>query len=229
MNSQSPAQDQFTDFPDYMSGNPNQNLQQFQQQISKYYNFKPIAAAGNAYIQSNFDQGRASAAAMAAAAQNRAMQSGGQVGSSFAQAGAMLPLYNQRNQQALDLAKLHGQMNMSQAGLQEQTAGAMDDNALRRAAMQSQYGLAQQNMASQNSQFDQTFGLQQQQFGLQQRQFDASLLKGAPRQGVNYNFPGSWGAMGFQPGQGGMGPHFAGGAPTQGSPQWSQRYAALSY
>lgn len=175
---------QFSQFPDYLSGSSSPNLQRFQGQINGLYNFAPVQATGNAYINSNFDQQRASAAAMAAASQRRAMQSGGAVGSSFAQAGAMLPLYNQRNQQSFDLAKLQAQMKESQAGLMGQTAGMMDNNSMQRAAQQSQYGMGQQRMASENSQFDQTFGLQRDQlglqrdqFGLQQRQFNASLMQ----------------------------------------------------
>lgn len=224
----SSSQPQFTDFPSYLTGNPNQNLQAFQNRLPSLYNFKNIAATGNAFIQSNFDQGRASAAAQAAAAQNRAMQSGGQVGASFAQSSAMLPIYNQRNQQSLDLAKMQGQMRESEAGLYGQSAGQMDQNSMQRAAQQNQYGLAQQQMSSQNAQFQDTFGLQQQQFGLQQRQFGLSALRQAPRAPVNYNFPGSWGEMGFQGGQGGMLPS-QGNIPYQGSASQAQRYAALQY
>lgn len=224
----SSAQAPFTDFPSYLTGNPNQNLQAFQSKLPSLYNFKNIAQTGNAFIQSNLAQGRASAAAQAAAAQNRAIQSGGQVGASFAQSSAMLPIYNQANQQSLDLAKLQGQMKESEAGQYGQSAGQMDQNSMQRAAQQNQYGLAQQQMASQNSEFQDTFGLQQQQLGLQQRQFDLTALRSAPSAPVNYNFPGSWGAMGFQPGQGGMGPSTP-AAPYRGSSDWAQRYAALQY
>jgi hypothetical protein len=216
-------QQQFNDFPDYLSGNPNQNLQQFRGQINSLFNFKPIQQAGNAYIDSNFDQQRATAAAAAAASQRRAMQSGGQVGASFAQAGAMTPLYNQRNQQSLDLAKLFAQMQQSKAGLLGQVAGEMDTNALNRSGQQSQYGLAQQNMASQNSQFDQTFGLQEQEFGLQKRNFDLQALRSAPRAPVTYDFPGS---SPFLPSSQQVN---NGGALYQGNAEWAKRFAALQY
>lgn len=224
------SQPQFSSFPDYLSGNPNQNLQKFQQQLPGLFNFKPIQQAGNAFIQSNFDQGRASAAAQAAAAQSRAIQSGGQVGSSFAQSSASLPLYNQRNQQSLDLAKLLAQMRQSQAGLMGQSAGQMDNNSLQQSAQRNQYGLAQQNMASQNSQFADTFGLQQQQFGLQQRQFDQSLLRGAPRAPTNWvpTGPAGIGARSVQTGTADMG-GYQNSVPYQNTPEWAQRYAALQY
>lgn len=219
----SSAQPQFdpSNFPSYLGNNPNQNLQQFGSRIGSLYNFKPIQQAGNAYIDSNFDQQRSTAAAAAAASQNRAMQSGGQVGASFAQAGAMTPLYNQRNQQSLDLAKLYAQMQQSKAGLMGQVAGEEDSNALQRSGQQSQYGLAQQNMASQNAQFADTFGLQQQQFGLQQRQFDLTALRQAPRAPVSYDFPGSSPYLPSSQSQAGMG--------YQGSPDWAKRIAALQY
>lgn len=210
-----------SDFPNYLGGNPNQNLQKFQGQINGLYNFKPIQQQGNAYIQSNFDQQRASSAAMAAAAQNRAMQSGGQVGSSFAAAGGLSQLYNQRNQQSLDLAKLYAQMQQSKAGLMGQVAGEEDSNQLQRSGQQSQYGLAQQNMASQNSQFADTFGLQQQEFGLQKKQFDLNALRSAPRAPITYDFPGS---RQYLPG-----PESQQGYPYQGSQDWAKRFAATLY
>lgn len=227
MNSQNFDQPQFTDYPSYMTGASSQNLQRFQSQLPSLYNFNQIQQQGNAYIQSNFNQQKAASAAQAAAAQNRAMQTGGEVGASFAQSGSMLPLYQQRDQQAFDLAKLKAQMQQSRAGLLEQSSSQMDQNAMQRAAQMSDYGLAQQRMSSENEQFADTFGLQQQQFGLAQKQFDLQALRGAPNAPVNYNFPGSWGGMGFQPGQGGMLP--IGQGTYQNTPQWQQRYAALLY
>ena len=145
----------------------------------------------------------------------------------------MLPLYNQRNMQAFDLAKLQGQMRESQAGLMGQTATSMDQNAMQRAAQQSQYGLAQQNMASQNEQFSDTFGLQQQQLGLQKRQFDLSLLRGAPQQqGPRYSFQSGLSRLNSGSQQY-PNPDYAGSDNQnpyqQGSAGWSQRYAALQY
>lgn len=227
MPSDSSDQYQTADMPDYLQQGANRNLRRFQGQIGGLYDFAPIQAAGNAYIQSNFDQQRAGAAAMAAAAQHRAMQSGGAVGASFAQAGAMLPLYNQRNEQAFNLAQLHGQMNMSQADLRGRTAGMMDNNSLQRAGMMSQYGLGQQRLASDNEQFDQTFGLQQQrfgleqqQFGLQQRQFNAQIQQRMQQPG---NRP--W----YQTDSGGMPASSRDRQAQQRGDDWSARWAALQY
>lgn len=182
--------DQFDDFPDYLKGNANTNLAAFQKQIPKLYNFKPIQAAGNASINSNFDQGRAAAAAAATASSRRAMQQGGQSGSAFAQAGAMIPLYGQRNAQNLDLAKLFASMQESKAGLLGQTAGRMDDNALQRASQLSGYGMGQQRMGMEGDQFDQTMALNLDRFGLDKRRFNLDAMRagaagGRPPYNVN--------------------------------------------
>jgi hypothetical protein len=167
-----------------------------QAELGRLFDFAPIQQAGNAYINSNFEQQRAATGAAARAAQNRAMLSGGRVGSSFAQASAMLPLYNQRNQQALGLAQLQGQMRGQQAGLSSnltgQQAGLTANLAGQRAGLNtnlaqsiaqsrlanrgllSDYAMGQQRLGQDQRQFDQRLQMDQQGLDLQRAQFNAA-------------------------------------------------------
>jgi hypothetical protein len=168
------------DFPDWLPQKaPVGGLQRAQKQLKKFFDFAPIQQAGNAYIDSNFQQQRAATGAAARAAQNRAMLSGGRVGSSFAQASAMLPLYAQKNQQALGLAQLQGQMNSQRAGLNTSLAQSISQQRLGKQNLLADYAMGQQRLGQDQQQFDERMRLSNDQFGLQRAQFNAGLAQDA--------------------------------------------------
>lgn len=149
---------QFGDFPEWMSqGAPVGGLKQYKGQLNDFYNFDPIRSSYDQMAQMQRSSMGASTAAAANAATNRAMLSGGRVGSSFAQASAMLPLMRQQASQNLELGALQAQM-MNQksnaalqaasqiAGLRQQTRGMRQNYAVDAARMaQKNIGMSQNN------------------------------------------------------------------------------------
>lgn len=171
---------QSSNFPDWLPTRaPVGALKKAQGSLKNLFNFEPIQQAGNAYIDSNFQQQRAATGAAARAAQNRAMLSGGRVGASFAQASAMLPLYNQRNQQALGLAQLHGQMQGQRAGLNTSLAQSIAQSRLGKQGLLSDYALGQQRLGQDQRQFDERMRLEDEQMELQRAQFNAMNAQNA--------------------------------------------------
>jgi hypothetical protein len=166
---------QQSNFPDWMRLQaPVGSLRKAQNQLGSLFDFAPIQQAGNAYIDSNFQQQRAATGAAARAAQNRAMLSGGRVGASFAQASAMLPLYAQRNQQALGLAQLQGQMQGQRAGLNTSLAQSIAQSRLANRGLLSDYAMGQQRLGQDQRQFDERLRMDQQGLDLQRAQFNAA-------------------------------------------------------
>lgn len=165
---------QSSNFPDWMSQKaPIGSLKGAQKKLGKFFNFDPIQQAGNQYINSNFEQQRAATGAAARAAQNRAMLSGGRVGASFAQASAMLPLYNQKNQQALGLAQLQGQMQGQRAGIHANLAQSIAQAKMGQRGLLSDYAMGQQRLGQDQRQFDSRMQLENQQLGLQRDQLNS--------------------------------------------------------
>lgn len=171
-----PQQLQRADMPDYLRGGaPIGALKGARRQLGQLFDFDPIQQTGNQFIESNFRGQQASVNAAARAAQNRAMLSGGRVGASFAGASAMLPLYNQKNEMAANLARLQATMNSQRAGLLAQIAQGITGAQLQNRGMLANYGLGQQRLQQDESQFGRTYDLQRDQFDADQDLRDEQL------------------------------------------------------
>lgn len=155
-----------TQFPSYLNAPaPTGQMQSLYRQAPGIFNTQGVEDSYNAQIGMNTAQGLSTTGAMGRAAESRAFQSGGKVGSSFAAADAMLP-YLQQNQTLLgDEAdyKLRAAQNrfQAQAGLAGQIGGMQQQ----RTGNLLNYDLASQQRAQQGGQFDKTLAEQQSEFG----------------------------------------------------------------
>lgn len=193
-----------------------QGLQNFQTQLPQLFDTSGLQQASQAYNQSFANRAEMGFDAQSRAAQNRAMLSGGRVGSSFAKGGLMLGLQQNTNQNNLDYARLAASMMAQRAGLQGQTAGQLADYGQRRQGMLSDFTQGQQRLglsaqesnqqaaqqaaalafqnrqlSQQSSQFGQSLDLQRQQLNMQGQndaaQRAALALRLMPQNMFNYN------------------------------------------
>lgn len=163
-------------FPSWMPTQaPTAALRGARKSLDSLFDFDPIAQTGNQYMQSAFNNQAATVGAASRAAQNRAMLSGGRVGSSYAGASAMLPLYQQRNEQSFKLAGLQGQMNAQRAGLGAQIAQGITSAQLGNRSLLGNYALGQQRLQQDESQFGRGLDLQRDEFDFQ-REFQNRQL-----------------------------------------------------
>lgn len=128
-------------FPDFMRrGAPVGGLRNFKQSIPGAFDFSPIQKSFDTMQQGQMSAAKAAASSAARAATNRAMLSGGQVGSDFARASALQPFFRQQAAQNLDINQLRSQMAQNQAALTGQVVGQI-------AAMKQQNRTNRQNYA----------------------------------------------------------------------------------
>jgi hypothetical protein len=129
------------DFPDFMRrGAPVGGLRAFKQSIPGAFDFSPIQQSFDTMQQGQMSAAKAAASSAARAATNRAMLSGGQVGSDFARASALQPFFRQQAAQNLDINQLRSQMAQNQAALTGQVTGQIA--AMRQANRQSRQNYA---------------------------------------------------------------------------------------
>ena len=176
--------------PGYLSQQPGlDQLTNYQQALPGYYDTSAYQQAGQAYNRNFATRAEAGFDAQSRAAQNRAMQSGGRVGSSFAKGGLMLGLGNNLNSMNLDYAKMAAQYKAMQGNAAGQVAGQIANYGQNQQGMISQYDqgnksralqaqqLAQQKalaaaqMYQQNQQFGQSLDLQRDQFNFGKTQY----------------------------------------------------------
>ncbi len=157
-----PAYQTISDFPEWLQGAGTNPLSKYQQQLPSYFNAQQLKQTANRSMDSQFNQQKAALDAASMAAQRRAGQSGGAVGSSFSQAAGMSGLYAQRNDQNAKIAQLIAQMRAQQAGLAGQVAG-------------------QKTSANQNHQG------QLMDYTLQQQRMNAALLSGSNSRAMSEN------------------------------------------
>lgn len=150
--------------PSYLQQNPASASQSYLSQLPGMFNTSGLQSAYGNQEQSNWDSGSALAAAAANQYVQRAQQSGAStLGAGFAQASAMLPVYQQNASMQSDL-----QNKMLQYKAQQATIGAGLSGDIGRLQGQyqgtlSDYFLNQQKLQQQQQQFGDTFGLQQRQ------------------------------------------------------------------
>jgi len=135
---------------------------------------------------------RARSGAMAAAAQNRARRSGGQVAASFAAGQAMLPAYRQQAESLANLAQLKLQASGNRAQLGASIAGEMAGRRQTQQGMLADWQNAALNRAQQGQQFNAQLQQQGSQFdrnlSQQGSQFDRSLLQNSSQFGQTLAF-----------------------------------------
>lgn len=150
--------------PSYLQQNTAASAQNYMRQLPGLFNTSGLTSAYNNQISTNFDQGRALAAAAANQYTQRAQQEGGStLGAGFAQAGAMLPVYAQNASLQSDLANKQLQYRGQQATLGAGLAGDIGRLQSAQQGTWSDYLLNQQRLQQQQQQFYGTMGLQQQQ------------------------------------------------------------------
>lgn len=156
-----------TQFPSYLNGPNTGELQQTYRSIPRAFDTSGVENAYQNQMGMNLAQAKTTTGAMGRAAESRAFQSGGKVGSSFAAADAMLPYFQQNQQQMGDLAdyKLRAAQSRlaAQTGIGNSLAGFREGNQ----GMRLQYDLAGQQRAQQGGQFDRTLSQNAAQFGAQ--------------------------------------------------------------
>lgn len=149
--------EQFNDFPAWM---PRDNQATNQGMLNTYkagipaaFDTSGIKTAFNNQINGMMAQGRGHAAAAGAAYGNRALQAGASgAGAGFAQAQAMLPMYDKANQMRSDLAEKELKAKGMANDAQGQVASQQANMAAQREAMMTDYATQQQKFALMNRQ-----------------------------------------------------------------------------
>lgn len=154
-----PSYQDIEDFPSWLQDSGTGSLQQFQQQLPNYFNMGQLRRQTNRATDSNFEHARAAMMAAATAAQNRARQAGGAVNASFAAAGGLTPLYQQKNDQNAKLAQMMAALRAQQASLAGSAASNLTSANLQHQGILSDYTLNAQRLAQQKDQFNQQLGL----------------------------------------------------------------------
>lgn len=162
---------QTTDFPDWLGQAPVGQMKQLYGDIPGLFDFSNISAAANRAFDSTKQAGLQSAQVAGRAANNRAMQSGGRVGSSFATASASLPVLGQYDKSQLGLADMNLQNNQRQAALMAQLAQGIAGAKLQNRGIKADYSLGMQGLQQRGDQFGEEMDLRRDQFGLQEDQF----------------------------------------------------------
>lgn len=149
--------------PSFLQGNPWQASQSYLNQLPGQFNTSGLQKSYQQQEAGNLSQGSALAAAAANQYVQRAHQSGAStLGAGFAQASAMLPIYQQNAEMNSDLQNKLLQYHTQQAQI---GAGLSSDIGRQQGQYQStlaDYLMGQQKLQQQQSQFGQSFGLSQQ-------------------------------------------------------------------
>lgn len=194
-------------FPSYLNGPQAGELQSLYRQAPGAFNTQGVEDSYQNQMGMNLAQAKTTTSAMGRAAESRAFQSGGKVGASFAAADAMLPYFQQNQQQMGDLADYKLRAAQSRLAAQTGIAGQLAGLRQGQQGMQMQYDIAGQNRAQQGGQFDRTLSQNAAQFasenalrlrqqGFSEQQY-ADMLK--LRQGGGYGGYGVGGGNGGLP------------------------------
>lgn len=154
-----------TAFPSYLTQQPQQReLQQAWGQIPGAFNTSGVEQSYQNQMGMNLAQAKTTTGAMARAAEGRAFQSGGKVGASFAAGDAMLPYFQQNQQQMGDLADYKLRAAQSRIQAMGNIGGMLANNRQQQQGMLSGYDTAAQVRAQQGGQFDANLAQQAAQF-----------------------------------------------------------------
>lgn len=167
--------------PSYLQQNTAAAPQSYMAQLPGLFNTSGLTSSYNNQISTNFDQGRALAAAAANQYTTRAQQEGGStLGAGFAQAGAMLPVYAQNAALQSDLANKQLQYRGQQATIGAGLAGDIGKLQSQQQSTYSDYLMNQQRLAQQQQQFNADLGFRNQQLAAtQQQQAAQNRLQGS--------------------------------------------------
>lgn len=151
--------------PSYLQQNTAAAPQSYMAQLPGLFNTSGLTSSYNNQISTNFDQGRALAAAAANQYTTRAQQEGGStLGAGFAQAGAMLPVYAQNAALQSDLANKQLQYRGQQATIGAGLAGDIGKLQSQQQSTYSDYLMNQQRLNQQQQQYLGQFSQNEQQF-----------------------------------------------------------------
>lgn len=152
--------------PSYLQQNTAATSQGYLAQLPGMFNTSNLQSAYGNQEQANWDSGSALAAAAANQYVQRANQSGAStLGAGFAQASAMLPVYQQNAAMQSDLANKQLQYKAQQATIGAGLSGDIGRLQSQQQSTWSDYLLNQQKLQQQNQQFNLNLGLQRQQLG----------------------------------------------------------------
>lgn len=174
--------------PSFLQSQPWQSSQNQLNQLPGQFN---TSALRNSYGQQeaqNWSQGSALAAAAANQYVQRARQSGASpLGAGFAQASAMLPVYQQNAEMNSDLQNKLLQYHTSQAQIGAGLSGDIGRLQSQNQSTLADYFLNQQKLQQSQNQFGQSLGLQYGQLA-QQKAFQTGQLKNQAAQlALQYN------------------------------------------
>lgn len=173
--------------PSFLQGNPWQASQSYLNQLPGQFNTSGLQKSYQQQEAGNLSQGSALAAAAANQYVQRARQSGAStLGAGFAQASAMLPIYQQNAEMNSDLQNKLLQYHTQQAQIGAGLSGDIGRLQGQYQGTLADYFLSQQRLQQQQNQFGQTLGLQQQQTNQQGAYQQGQLRNQAAQIGLQY-------------------------------------------
>lgn len=162
--------------PKYLQGSDTwRPLADYQQQLGGMFDTSDISSNYEGAISSQFDSGRAMAAAAASQYQNRAQQVGASgLGAGYASGQAMLPAWQQANTMRADLASKQLQARTQQAGIGADLASRIGQLQSARQGQLFDYTNQQRNRAQSSLQFGQDLDYRNRALAQNQSQFTTS-------------------------------------------------------
>lgn len=163
-----------TALPTWLMSEPNMSgLRKYVKDLPSQFDTSGVEQNYQGQMASNMARGTATSAAAARAAQNRAMRTGGQVASSFAQGSMMLPIFEQNQRMQGDLAQYKGGMQAQQSANRLSAIQAMAQLRAQQLGLRTNFLSDANRLGQQGDQFNANLDLEQDRFGEQQRQFDS--------------------------------------------------------
>ncbi len=162
--------------PSWLSVQPNMpELQRFVRDLPGQFDTSGVEQNYQSQMAGNTARGTAASAAAARAAQSRAMRTGGQVASSFAQGSMMLPIFAENTRMQGDLAQYKGGMQAQQSSQRLSAVQAMAQLRAQQLGLRTGFLSDQNRLQQQGDQFSQSMGMDQQRLGEQSRQFNVDF------------------------------------------------------
>lgn len=159
--------------PSFLSVQPNMSgLRKYVRELPQQFDTSGVEANYQAQQDMNTARGTAASAAAARAAQNRAVRTGGEVASSFAQGSMMLPIFEQNQRLAGESAQYKGNMQAQQSQQRLSAIQAMAQIRAQQLGLRTGFVQDQMRLNQQGDQFNQSLDLDRDRFGEQQRQFN---------------------------------------------------------
>lgn len=178
--------------PSFLQNNPSSAPQNYLAKLPGMFNTTGLRNSYQQEEAQNLNQGSAIAAAAANQYVQRARQSGAStLGAGFAQASAMLPVYQQNAAMNSDLQSKLLQYRSAQAGIGAGLSGDIGRLQGQQQSTLADYYLSQQRLQQSQSQFGQNFGLQQQQLAQQTANQRGQLNNQAAQLALQYAPRGS--------------------------------------